>query len=227
MQPSTRIRVLIVSAVMAGLLAACGSDGSGSESDSSATAAAGGDCTYTEAGEPAKPVSTPPADAKYDGEVPVTIETSLGTLTGTLDAAKTPCTVNSFASLADQGYFDDTQCHRVTNSPTLSVAQCGDPTASGSGGPGYSFADELSGDETYPAGSIAMANSGPDTNGSQFFLNATKAGLNPDFTQFGQLDPESLATLVKGLKASIPDGAPAYDGPPAQDITITKVIVGS
>ena len=95
--------------------------------------------------------------------------TSVGDLTATLDADTTPCTVGSFVSLAEQGYFDGTSCHRLTTQG-IYVLQCGDPTGTGTGGPGYSFADELSGKEKYPAGTLAMANAGPNTNGSQFFI---------------------------------------------------------
>ena len=88
-----------------------------------------------------------------------------------LDADAAPCTVNSFVSLAEQGYFDGTSCHRLTTrrpaSPCCSAATRPAPAR---GGPGYSFADELTGEETYPAGTLAMANAGPDTNGSQFFI---------------------------------------------------------
>ena len=86
------------------------------------------------------------------------------TSTLTLDADEAPCTVNSFVSLAQQGYFDDTTCHRLTTTKEsgISVLQCGDPTGTGTGGPGYAFDDELSGSETYPAGTLAMANAGPE-----------------------------------------------------------------
>ena len=78
--------------------------------------------------------------------------------------------MESFLSLAQQKYFDKTPCHRLTSSSTLHVLQCGDPTGSGSGGPGYSFVDELTGKEKYTRGVVAMANGGANTNGSQFFI---------------------------------------------------------
>ena len=108
--------------------------------------------------------------------------TNQGNIGLQLDNAKSPCTVNSFASLAQQGYFNDTPCHRLTTSEGLSVLQCGDPTGQGSGGPGYEFANEyptnqfqpddpqLQNPVMYPRGTLAMANAGPGTNGSQFFL---------------------------------------------------------
>src|SRR5690606_21777336 len=113
--------------------------------------------------------TTPPAEPTASGTVPATIRTSAGDLAVSLDADAAPCTVNSFLSLAQQGYFDETPCHRLTTSGIF-VLQCGDPTGTGTGGPGYEFPDELTGSETYPAGTLAMANAGPDTNGSQFFV---------------------------------------------------------
>ena len=97
-----------------------------------------------------------------------------------------PCTTFSFRWLAQRGYFHDTHCHRLTTE-FLYVLQCGDPTGTGSGGPGYKFNDEnLSGADGYPAGMIAMANAGPDTNGSQFFFNWKASPLiPPDYTPFG------------------------------------------
>ena len=99
-------------------------------------------------------------------------------------------------SLAEQGYFDDTTCHRLTTQGIF-VLQCGDPTATGGGGPGYSFEDELDGAEKYPAGTIAMANAGPDTNGSQFFLVYEDTELPPSYTTFGTIDDAGLETSCR------------------------------
>ena len=97
-------------------------------------------------------------------------------------------------SLATQGYFDGTICHRLTTleESGIAVIQCGDPSGTGSGGPGYTFADETTGDEKYTAGVIAMANRGPDTNGSQFFIVYDDSPLPPDYTVFGSIDDASL-----------------------------------
>src|SRR5690606_37873374 len=99
-----------------------------------------------------------------------TITTNRGTLNLELDAAKAPCAVNSLAFLASKNYFDDTTCHRLTSDPTLKVLQCGDPSGTGSGGPGYRFANENTAGVRYARGVVALANAGPDTNGSQFFI---------------------------------------------------------
>ena len=150
------------------------------------------------------------------------METSAGTIGLTLDGATTPCTVNSFVSLAEQGYFDDTECHRLTTSGIF-VLQCGDPSASGRGGPGYSYADELDGSETYPAGTLAMANAGPDTNGSQFFLVYADTKLPPSYTVFGQMDEAGLAVVEAiAAKGAVGGGG---DGAPAEAVTISSISI--
>jgi peptidyl-prolyl cis-trans isomerase B (cyclophilin B) len=115
------------------------------------------------------------------------IETSLGSVTVSLDAAKAPCTVHSFAFLARNGFFEGTRCHRLLDVPKAGVLQCGDPTGLGSGGPGYEFGDENLTGATYPRGRLAMANHGADTNGSQFFLTFRDSAFAPDYTPFGSI----------------------------------------
>ena len=151
------------------------------------------------------------------------VTTNKGEFSILLDPAKAPLAVNNFVTLARYKYFDNTQCHRAI--PEF-VVQCGDPTASGSGGPGYSFADELPLEGEYKIGSIAMANSGPNTNGSQFFIitGENGAGLSPDYTLFGQVT-DGLDTTVPALNAAgNPD--PAANGvPPAETISIISVVI--
>ena len=157
------------------------------------------------------------------GQVTGTMTTNLGDLDLTLDADKTPCTVNSFVSLAKQGYFDSTSCHRLTTQG-IYVLQCGDPTGTGMGGPGYSFKDELSGSETYPAGTLAMANAGADTNGSQFFIVYADTKLDPAaYTVFGHVDAAALKVVRDIAAKGTEDGSP--DGAPADPVTITRVTV--
>ena len=217
------LSILAVLALL--LLSGCGSsdsdgdsaEGSG-ESDSSAAA---GTCSYpADSQSAAKEVDAPEEKPQAKGSVDATVATSAGDLAVTLDADRAPCTVNSFLSLAAQKYFDDTECHRLTTEGIF-VLQCGDPTGTGSGGPGYSFADELDGSETYPAGTLAMANSGPDTNGSQFFVVYDDSSLPPDYTVFGQLDEKSTKT-VADLAAKGTDSG-AGDGAPKEKVTITEV----
>ncbi|MEJ7796624.1 MAG: peptidylprolyl isomerase, partial [Nocardioides sp.] len=192
-------RSLSVLAVLASLaLAGCSddeptqaTDDPPSESSSSAPESTGVPCAYEADSAPSKEAELPPENAAYAGPVEVTMTTSIGDLAATLDADATPCTVNSFLSLAEQGYFDATTCHRLTTEGIF-VLQCGDPTASGMGGPGYSFADELTEQETYGPGTLAMANAGPDTNGSQFFIVYGESPLPPAYAVFGSVDEASV-----------------------------------
>ncbi|WP_110241465.1 peptidylprolyl isomerase [Nocardioides gilvus] len=178
----------VVTALCALTLVGCSDDG--------ANTSGGGDegCTYETSDRAAvKEVKAPSDSPSYEGEVQATISTSVGDIDLVLDAAAAPCTVNSFVSLAEQGYFDDTTCHRVESN---FMAQCGDPSATGFGGPGYQYADELTGDEEYPAGTLAMANTGPDTNGSQFFMVSGDAShLEASYTVFGAVTEESLEAI--------------------------------
>lgn len=182
-------------------------------------------CEYFEDGSPAKEVNLPPNEATVAGQVEVTFETSLGDIAATLDADATPCTVNSFISLAEQGYFEDTPCHRLTTSG-IYVLQCGDPTGTGMGGPGYRIEDEVDGDEKYVAGTLAMAKTpDPDSGGSQFFLVYDDSlTLPPDYTVFGTISAAGVE-ILRGLAAQGTDsGAP--DGPPSDPVDITAVTIG-
>ena len=110
--------------------------------------------------------------------------TSQGAITVRMLTSKAPCTTFSFRFLASRGYYNQTHCHRLTEQGIF-VLQCGDPTGTGSGGPGYSFNDENLAGATYPAGTVAMANAGPNTNGSQFFFVWKDTTLPPLYTPFG------------------------------------------
>lgn len=173
----------------------------------------------------ARDVEKPPAEAAYTGEIPIVLSTTLGDLDLTLDATKAPCTVGSFLSLASQGYYDDTPCHRLVTpqSGGLSVLQCGDPSGKGTGGPGYTVPDELDGSETYPAGTLAMANIGqPDTNGSQFFMVYAATQLPPEYTVFGTLDQAGIDKV-----AALAEKGVAADGvAPAEAVDIERVSLG-
>ncbi|MBW1638716.1 peptidylprolyl isomerase [Microbacterium resistens] len=228
-----RRSLLAVSAAAMLALAGCSTTpaaptdaGSGAPSDASASAeptTPAGTCVYGAAGPAAKDAATPPAEPTASGTVPATIRTSAGDLAVSLDADAAPCTVNSFLSLAQQGYFDETPCHRLTTSGIF-VLQCGDPTGTGTGGPGYEFPDELTGSETYPAGTLAMANAGPDTNGSQFFVVYADTQLAPSYTVFGSLDAASVE-VVKAIAAKGTDTG-AGDGKPKEPVTIAGVTAG-
>lgn len=197
-----------------------------SESASTDDGAAAGECSYPSSGDAAKEVDAPPATPTATGDVKATIKTSVGDIPVTLDGAASPCTVNSFVSLAEQKYYDDTNCHRLAAAEGFKLLQCGDPTGTGAGGPGYSFADEFDGSETYPAGTIAMANAGPDTNGSQFFLVIGDTQLPPAYTVFGTMDPAGIKVLEKVAAAGDDGSISAGGGKPNMAVDITEVAVG-
>jgi peptidyl-prolyl cis-trans isomerase B (cyclophilin B) len=238
------------------LLAGCGSSDSATDpsSGSDTSAAAGtatgaasgaadaGTCRYPSdgVGSAGKKVTAPPTEPSVSGTVPVTLHTSIGDIALTLDATKAPCTVNSFVSLAKQGFFDKTGCHRLTTQG-IYVLQCGDPSGTGSGGPGYSFADELDGAEalatdqeasaqtgqeykTYPAGTVAMANAGKNTNGSQFFLVYADSPLPPAYSVFGTIDNTGIK-LISMTAAEGTDNGTA-DGHPKKPVDITSASIG-
>nr|WP_277605334.1 peptidylprolyl isomerase [Glycomyces sp. L485] len=131
----------------------------------------------------------------------MTIETGVGAITAEIDTANAPCTAGSFTYLTSQGYFDGSQCHRLVTQGIF-VLQCGDPDAraaieagtpegAGMGGPGYQMAEEnlpADGENNYPAGTLAMANAGAGTTGSQFFIVYDDSTLNPaSYTILGQV----------------------------------------
>jgi peptidyl-prolyl cis-trans isomerase B (cyclophilin B) len=190
-----------------------------SPSASASTAA----CAYTKAGSApkGKSVGTPSVSTLDKTHTYVaTMKTNHGTVTFQMPAAKAPCTVNSFRFLAAKHFFDNTPCHRLT-SGGLSVLQCGDPTGTGSGGPGYQFPDENLTGATYPAGTVAMANSGPNTNGSQFFLVYKDSQLGPQYTPFGTITSGLNVLTAIAAKGSNPAG----DGKPKESVTIESVTV--
>ena len=152
-----------------------------------------------------------------------TVITNMGEYTAILDPVKAPGTVNNFVNLARHQYFDGTICHRAI--PGFMV-QCGDPTATGSGGPGYTFADELPSAGEYKIGSLAMANSGPNSNGSQFFVitGSQGVGLAPKYTLFGQVT-DGLDTTVVALDAAGNPDAGANGTPPLQEIKIESITI--
>jgi peptidyl-prolyl cis-trans isomerase B (cyclophilin B) len=199
----------------------------------------GANCQYpaTPQEPAAKPVKPPrtgriPTDP---AQVSASMVTNQGNLGLMLANNESPCTVNSFASLAGQKYFNNTKCHRLTTSPALGVLQCGDPKGDGTGGPGYQFANEYPTDHyppndpklqepvVFPRGTLAMANAGPNTNGSQFFLVYKDSQLPPQYTVFGKIQDDGLATLDKIAKAGVAGGG--EDGPPASEVTIKSLLL--
>lgn len=147
-----------------------------------------------------------------------TVETTKGTYKATLDVAKAPKTVNNFVVLARYHFYDATPCHRILKG---FMAQCGDPTGQGNGDPGYKFQDELPKDsKEYQPGTLAMANSGANTNGSQFFT-MFREGLPPQYSIFGKVI-EGMDTTVKALESV---GVANDPGKPTEPVSITKVTI--
>jgi peptidyl-prolyl cis-trans isomerase B (cyclophilin B) len=213
-------------------------------SAASATSAAAAECSpaASTAGEPvgyracgvaARDVGIPVYAAAAAHETyTVTLATNRGNIVFTADGKAAPYTVYSFVYLAKKDYFNATKCHRLTTSGIF-VLQCGDPTGTGAGGPGYAFQDEnltafgapANGYVTYPAGSVAMANAGPDTNGSQFFLVYKASPLAPDYTPFGTIT-QGLDILQKIAAAGSNNANGTGDGAPNDSVEIEKVTVG-
>jgi len=204
---------------------------SSSSAASSASAAPAGQttvagpCTYTTDGTASAgaQVTPPSGDIPTTGTLALTMATNFGDIGLSLDQATATCAAASFAALSQQGYFDDTPCHRETDSDSLKVLQCGDPGGTGTGGPGYTFPTQVTGSETYPRGTVAMANSGSGTDGSQFFLVFGDSTLPADYTVVGRVDDAGLAVLDT-IAANGNDGANGTgDGAPTQPVTITAM----
>jgi peptidyl-prolyl cis-trans isomerase B (cyclophilin B) len=192
-------------------------------------------CTYTpteSSGKPSLPTTSPDYKAAYTA----TINTNLGKIVINLANSKATCTVNSFVHLAETNFWNNTQCHRVSDSDGLYMLQCGDPTAAasqklscssttlGTGGPGYAFNDENLTGATYKAGTVAMANSGANTNGSQFFLVFKDTSLSPSYTPFGTIT-SGLDILQNVAKAGTSCTFSAGGGVPKEKVVINSVTI--
>ncbi len=164
---------------------------------------------------------TPPMCIDVNATYEATVTTNKGEFTMTLDPSIAPETVNNFVVLAGYHYFDDTVCHRII--PDF-VVQCGDPTGTGTGGPGYEFADELPEEGAYQIGSVAMANSGPDTNGSQFFIitGDDGAALPPSYSLFGEVT-SGFDDTVLAMEAAGSDGGETTEEVQILSVEIAEV----
>jgi peptidyl-prolyl cis-trans isomerase B (cyclophilin B) len=147
------------------------------------------------------------------------VKTNCGTITVSMLGEQAPQTVNSFAFLSGKGFFTDTPCHRLTTAGIF-VLQCGDPTGTGTGGPGYTIPDENLKGATYRAGTLAMANTGrPHTGGSQFFFVYADTQLPPQYTPFGHVTA-GLDVLTRIAKAGTDNANGQGDGHPKQPVVI-------
>jgi cyclophilin family peptidyl-prolyl cis-trans isomerase len=218
-----RLSVLLVAATFA--IAGCGSD------DVEPATNAPDDTTMSD--DAASPADCPPIDGateqtrEFDAAPPDCLEpgatyeavvtTNQGEFTIAIDPESAPIAANNFVFLARNQYFDDTECHRII--PNF-VVQCGDPTATGTGGPGYTIEDEPPAPGEYQVGSIAMAKTqAPDSAGSQFFIitGSDGAALPPEYALFGQV-VDGLDTTVESMAAA---GTPSGD--PLEPIEIQQI----
>jgi len=182
-------------------------------------------CTYTSSGTAARKVGVPPVKPAFKAaKYQATIKTNRGTVVLDLLNHKATCTVNSFIYLAAHNYFNNTSCHRLTTAG-IYVLQCGDPTGTGSGGPGYKFADENLAGAKYTQGTVAMANSGPGTNGSQFFLvYRNSLTLPASYTPFGEI-VSGLGIIQNVARAGTDNSNGNGDGHPKEKVTIESVTI--
>lgn len=154
----------------------------------------------------AKPVRPPSPAASTRGTATVYLRTNYGPVVIELDRSNASCAVHNFTHLVRSLFYNHTQCFRLTNSTRLGVLQCGDIYRVEEGGPGYRFADEVTGTETYPRGTVAMGNQGPDTNGSEFFIVHSHANIAPAYSVLGHVT-YGMDTLDRIVAAGIADGA--------------------
>ncbi|HYZ55685.1 MAG TPA: peptidylprolyl isomerase [Streptosporangiaceae bacterium] len=181
-------------------------------------------CTYIASGTAKRKVSLPPSTPDYSATYQATIATNRGNIVIDLLNSKATCTVNSFVHLADQKYFSSTKCHRLTTSG-IYVLQCGDPTGTGTGGPGYEFGNENLAGAKYTAGTVAMANTGqPDSNGSQFFLVYKNSPLPASYTPFGKIT-QGLDIVQNVAKAGSDNSNGSGDGHPKENVIIKSVTI--
>jgi peptidyl-prolyl cis-trans isomerase B (cyclophilin B) len=197
-------------------------------------------CTYTKASPASRQVSLPLATPDYAASYQATLKTNLGPITVSLLNDKATCTVNSFVHLAEAGFFNNTQCHRLLTSG-IYVLQCGDAYAAattkldcsttstvGTGTPGYDFASENLTNAKYPAGTVAMANGGTATsNGSQFFIvfKDSSSGLGTSYTPFATVSSglDIVQNVAKGgTSCTYPQ---AGGGVPKEKVIIDSVTI--
>jgi len=160
--------------------------------------------------------SAPDLTIDLDKSYTATLDTNHGEIVMELDPARSPLAVNNFVFLAREGYYDGVVFHRVIENFMI---QGGDPTGTGTGGPGYKFRDEIEGAGSYSRGTVAMANAGPNTNGSQFFICHADVGLPHAYTIFGK--------VTSGIEVvdSIANTATDRSDRPTEDVIINKVTI--
>jgi peptidyl-prolyl cis-trans isomerase B (cyclophilin B) len=181
-------------------------------------------CKNTKAkGHTAKSIDPPEIKGPFQNRT-FTLTTNCGNIVIKADGKGAPITVTALSALANGGFFDQTLCHRLTTE-NIYVLQCGDPTATGLGGPNFTYRDEnlpATAENNYPTGVVAMHNSGQDSNGSQFFIFYADSSLPPNYTIWGKVT-KGLEIVQMIAKSGVMDGK--KDGSPMQKIVIEKVKV--
>lgn len=218
------IAVIAVIAIVAGLAIASDDD------DTTESAATSDACVEVNGKQPnGKQFDEVEKKLKAKAVYTSAVETTCGDMTFTLDAKNAPTTTAAFAFLSGQHFFDNTTCHRLTTA-NLYVLQCGDPEGTGKGGPGFAIDEEnlpkadKTGVAVYPRGTIAMANAGKGTTGSQFFLVYKDSPLPADYTVLGKVT-KGLDVVETVAAAGTADGS--ADGPPAQPLQITSLVTSA
>ena len=197
---------------------------SATPSPSNTAAMVNGTCVYIKSGAASRKVNLPRAKPDTKASYVATVKTNRGTIVIDLLNSKAPCTVGSFVSLASQHFYNKTPCHRLTTTG-IYVLQCGDPTGTGLGGPGYEYGTENLTGATYPPKTVAMARTqAPDTDGSQFFLVYKNTPLPPNYTPFGTI-VSGLNVIQNVAKAGTDNSNGAGDGHPKEPVQIERVTI--
>ncbi|NNG34739.1 peptidylprolyl isomerase [Nakamurella aerolata] len=220
---SGSVAVVVIAAGVVWLVTANRNDNTNNTADAAGSSAAQSSaapdnpCNYTPGGKAAKDVKPPTnVSPERTGTVDVTITMNGQPVEASLDRASAPCSVNAFLSLASQNFYSDTSCHRLTAAPTLNALQCGDPTGTGTGTPGYSFQPTPpTGDNVkYPVGTVAMATDG-SMEGSQFFIVYGAAELPPQYSIIGKVSDAGMKVIdgiaAKGVQNNAQDGKPVAE----------------
>jgi len=223
MKPETMMKRLALVALVAAVLVSTPALASAATSKAKVAKAATVRCKATKAVSHTPKKVAPPTKMLKGRMGTFTLVTNCGNIVIATNGVKAPVTLTALTALAKAGFYNASLCHRLTTSG-LYVLQCGDPTATGGGGPTFRYADEnlpTAKTNNYPAGTVAMANSGPNTNGSQFFLVYGNTTLGPSYTIWGKIT--SGLNIVRAIAAAGIKGGTA--GTPAEKIAIEKIIV--
>jgi peptidyl-prolyl cis-trans isomerase B (cyclophilin B) len=197
---------------------------SGSPNTASGDAKTGTRCEFADDTSPGAVAGAgKPADQAEDQGGTLTFTTDKGPLKIELDPAAGPCSVRSVRYLVQKKFYDGTSCHRLTTNPNLGVLQCGDPSGTGTGTPGFRYDDKLPSPGDYRRGVVAMANAGPGTNGSQFFIVHGAANIDGDYPVVGKV-VAGMDIVDKVVAGGVAGGTD--DGKPATPLKFTTVTGG-